>query len=83
MIQSSIILTACRCKTVERFATKTAIIKFKADIESVLLKGVDSTFDQDRMNTFLQQGRWMNTRDTNYSKEIVCLHILLITAIKK
>jgi len=58
-------------KTVERFATKSAILKFKTDIESVLLKGVDTTFDAERMNTFLQQGRWVNTRDSNYSKEIV------------
>ena len=57
-------------KSVERYATKAAMLKSGGDIVNVLLKGVDSSFDYERYKPFLKEGKWIAFNDSAYSNEI-------------
>lgn len=58
-------------KTVHAFATKYAILKTNTEMEGVLVKGLDSTYDTAHFKPFLMEGRWVQFNDSTYSREII------------
>jgi len=59
-------------QTIHPFATKNAILKTADEMEGILLKGLDRTYDTAHMKGFLQPGsRWIGFNDSSYSREIV------------
>jgi lipoprotein-releasing system permease protein len=57
--------------SIHSFATKYAILKTTDEMEGVLLKGLDSSYNFSNLQPFLQQGRWVQFNDSTYSREVV------------
>lgn len=57
-------------QSVERYATKLVILTYGDDIESIIVKGVDKSFDSKRLTPFLTEGKWVSIPDSGYSDEI-------------
>lgn len=53
------------------FATKSAVLEKNKEIEGVLLKGIEKSYDSSRLYPFLRLGRWIRFNDSSYSKEIL------------
>lgn len=58
-------------ESIHPFATRYAILKTKDEIEGVMLKGFDSSYDFHHLKRFLKEGRMINFPDSTYSREIV------------
>jgi lipoprotein-releasing system permease protein len=56
---------------IHSFATKYTLLKTKEDIEGVLLKGFDSSYDFSHLKRFIKEGRAIQFPDTTYSNEIM------------
>jgi lipoprotein-releasing system permease protein len=57
-------------KTIQAYATKSAILKTSENIEYALFKGVDSDYNFNNIQKFLVSGRWIHFSDSSYSNEI-------------
>lgn len=57
--------------SIHPFATKYAMLKTKDEIEGVLVKGVDSSYDFNHIRKFITEGRPIQFNDSTYSREIM------------
>jgi lipoprotein-releasing system permease protein len=55
----------------QAFATKSAVLSHNKNIEGVLLKGVESTYDSSLIKPFITKGKWLGFGDSLYSREII------------
>jgi lipoprotein-releasing system permease protein len=58
-------------QTIQGFATKSAVLQQKANIEGILFKGVESSYNFSNLSGFLMQGKWPDFNDTLYSRDLV------------
>jgi lipoprotein-releasing system permease protein len=58
-------------QSIHPFATKYAILKTNNEMDGVLLKGLDNTYDTAHFKQFLKEGRWMTFNDSSYAREII------------
>jgi len=57
--------------SVQTFATQSAVLEKKHEIEGVLLKGIDRDFNTALFSRFITKGRCIQFTDSFYAKEIV------------
>ena len=58
-------------QSIHPFATKYTILKTKDEIEGVLLKGFDSSYNFNHLQQFIKEGRAVQFNDSTYSREIL------------
>jgi lipoprotein-releasing system permease protein len=58
-------------KTIQAFATKSAVLQQQSNIEGILFKGVEKNYDFSNLKSFLREGNWPDFNDSLYSRDIV------------
>ncbi len=58
-------------KHIQAFATKSAVLEKNKDIDGLLFKGIDSSYDLNNMQSFLKEGSWIDFNDSLYSRQII------------
>ena len=58
-------------QSIHPFATKYGMLKTSDEIEGVLVKGLDSTYDFDHIRRFIVEGRTIQFKDSSYNREII------------
>ena len=70
-------LTKGGVKSISPFIVLPSIINTKDEFEGIYIRGFNESYPYERLDPFLKQGRWFNTQDTSYQKEIVLSEFLV------
>ncbi len=60
-----------RVKSIHPYATRYAMLKSGDAMEGLLSKGLNPEFDSNLLKPFLKEGRWINFKDSAYTREII------------
>ncbi|TWF37399.1 lipoprotein-releasing system permease protein [Chitinophaga polysaccharea] len=58
-------------RTISNYATKSAIIKSDKEIDGIIFKGVDKSYNWTQLKRFLQAGTLLQFNDSSYAPEIM------------
>ncbi len=58
-------------KSINPYATKSAMLSTKDEFDGLLMKGIEKKFDTSAFSKFITSGRWLQFNDTSFSKEIL------------
>ncbi|MCW3467713.1 FtsX-like permease family protein [Chitinophaga nivalis] len=58
-------------KKLSNYATKSAIIKSDKEMDGIIFKGVDQSYDWPQLQRFLQSGKLLHFNDSSYAPEIM------------
>ena len=58
-------------KAVYPFATRYAILKTKEDLQGILVKGLDKSYDSSSLKEFMEEGSFIAFNDSTYSRDIM------------
>lgn len=61
-------------ETMQAFATKSAVLQQQTNIEGILFKGVEKSYNFAHLKNFLLQGNWPSFTDALYSRDIAVSH---------
>lgn len=58
-------------KSIYPFATRYAILKTKDDLQGILVKGLDKSYDSANLKEFMEEGSFIHFSDSSYSRDIM------------
>ncbi|MGC4234791.1 MAG: FtsX-like permease family protein [Niabella sp.] len=58
-------------KSIYPFATRYAILKTKDDLQGILVKGLDKSYNSANLKEFMEEGSFIHFNDSSYSRDIM------------